>query len=115
MLNDEALLTRLAVREGRNVLPHGTSYAALALVPGQPLRPEVLRKIRDLVADGATLIAPRPPERSASLENYPDCDRQVARLSDELWGNADRGARGTRNVGKGRVIADQPLTAALDK
>ena len=86
VLNDETLLERLAVRDGRIVLSHGASYAALALVPGQALRPEVIRKLRELVAAGATLIGPRPPSHSASLENYPACDQETARLIDELWG-----------------------------
>ena len=37
------------------------------------MRPEVLRKIRDLVKAGATVLGP-PPSRSPSLENFPKCD-----------------------------------------
>lgn len=114
VLNDETLLERLTVHDGRIVLPHGTTYAALALVPGQPLRPDVLRKLHVLVSNGATVIGPRPPEKSASLEDYPACDQEVARLIDRLWGESGQLADGSTSVGRGRVIADQPLIAALD-
>lgn len=118
VLNDQTLLERLAVREGRLVLPPTaageTSYAALALVPGEPLRPEALRKIHELVSNGATLIGPRPPARSPSMENYPACDQEVAGWIDTLWGQGGESAGAGRKVGKGRVIEDQPLVAALD-
>lgn len=114
VLNDETLLERLAVREGRIVLPHGTSYAALALVPGQPLRPEALRRIRDLVIEGATLIAPRPPGRSASMEHYPACDQEVVGLIGELWGPSDPLGDAGRTLGKGTVLAGRPVASALD-
>jgi hypothetical protein len=115
VLNDETLLGRLAVRAGRIVLPHGTSYAALALAPGEALRPEALRKLCELVNDGAALIGSRPPERSASLENYPDCDQVAARLIAQLWGESGMPAQATRKVGKGRVIAGRPAASVLDE
>ncbi len=115
VLNDETLLKRLAVRGGRIVLPHGTSYAALAVAPGQPLRPETLRRIRDLVNEGVTLIGARPPARSASLENYPACDQEVTGLINELWGKSDQPAEADRKLGKGRIIAHRPLASALDE
>jgi hypothetical protein len=115
VLNDETLLGRLAVRAGRIVLPHGTSYAALALAPGEALRPEALGKLGELVNAGATLLGSPPPERSASLENYPDCDQAAARLIAQLWGESDKPAPATRKVGKGRVIAGRPAAAVLDE
>ncbi len=115
VLNDESLLGRLAVRDGRIVLPHGASYAAVALAPGQPLRPEAIRKLRDLVAEGATLVGVRPPSHSASLENYPACDQETARLIDELWGKSAEAAKGRRKLGRGQVILDQSPAQVLDK
>jgi len=111
VLNDETLLGRLSVREGRLVLPHGNSYAALALVPGLSLRPEVLRKLRDLVNEGATVIGQRPPPLSPSLENYPACDQEAARLIEELWGSSGQAAGANR---KGRVITQGPLSEVLN-
>ena len=64
VLNDETLLNRLVVREGRIVLPHGTSYAALALVPGQPLRPKRCEESAIWSMTGRRSSAPlHPPVR----------------------------------------------------
>lgn len=115
VLNDETLLGRLTVRDGRIVLPHGTYYAALAVVPGEALRPEAMKKLLELVNAGATLIGLRPPERSASLENYPGCDQEAARLIKQLWGESDKPAPATREIGKGRVIAGRPIPSVLDE
>ena len=111
VLNDEALLQRLAVRNGKLVLPDGNEYTALALAPGQALRPEALRKIRDLVHDGAALIGARPPAHSPSLEGFPACDQAVAQMIAELWGQPGQpsGAKPP-----GRVIAGQPIASALE-
>lgn len=114
VLNDETLLQHLSVRGGKLVLPHGASCAALALAPGQPLRPEALRRIRGLVREGATLIGAAPPARSPSLENFPACDGEVAQLVQELWGEASPAASpGLRTVGQGRVVASQPVASVL--
>ena len=67
---------------------------------GRPLRPEALRKLCELVSEGATLIGSRPPERSASLENYPDCDQAAAGLIDELWGESGLPAQGDSPAGQ---------------
>ncbi|MGA2660903.1 MAG: glycosyl hydrolase [Verrucomicrobiota bacterium] len=112
VLNEETLLRRLTVHDGRLVLPDGNDYAALALAPSQALRPEELRKIRDLVQAGATVLGLRPPAHSASLENFPACDRVAAKLIEELWGKPGQPAQEKR---KGRIIGDQPIASALDR
>jgi len=83
--NAEIILTRMSVKDGRIVLPDGMSYALLYIPASvKSVRPEVLRKIRDLVHDGATLVGNRPTA-SPSLQNYPACDAEVKQLADELW------------------------------
>ena len=85
-INAEVILRDLAVKDGRLVLPHGTSYRILVLPPLETMRPEVLQKIEQLVADGATIMGP-PPGRAPSLENYPAADQQVQTLAAKMWGN----------------------------
>jgi len=111
-LSRELLLTRLSVHDGRLVLPDGMSYALLALPPTDAMTPEVARKIRDLVADGACVVGPRPT-RSPSLSDYPDCDAQVRRIGDEVWGDCDGKAVSVHAFGKGRVVWGQPLGDVL--
>jgi len=67
------------------------------------MRPEVLRKISQLVGDGATVVGPKP-KQSPSLANYPDADIQVKDMAGKLWGEID-GVNVTENkIGKGRMM-----------
>ena len=88
-VNTEVLLTRMSVKDGRIVLPDGMSYRVLVLPEDvDRLTPPVLRKIRDLVADGATVVAPRP-KSSPSLTGYPAADDEVRAIANEVWGAID--------------------------
>ena len=77
------------------------SYSLLVLPEKTSMRPAVLKKIRDLVKDGGTVLGPMPT-KSPSLQNYPACDAEVAGLASELWG-------------KGQVLAHTDLKPALAK
>ncbi len=82
----EVLLTRLSVKEGRLVLPDGMSYRMLVLPPVETMTPPVLRKIKELVDAGATIIAgTKPPKISPSLADMGDGDATVKQLTGELW------------------------------
>jgi len=99
----ETLLARMSVKDGRLVLPDGMSYQVLVLPERETMTPSLLRKIRDLVAAGATAIGPRP-RKSPGLSGYPDCDAEVKMLADELWGDCD-GELVTEHIfEKGRIV-----------
>jgi len=80
----EVLLTRMRVKHGRLVLPDGMSYRVLALRNAETMTPQVLRKIKQLVDAGATIVG-APPAKSPSLTDYPRCDAEVKQLANELW------------------------------
>ncbi|WP_205411373.1 glycosyl hydrolase [Mucilaginibacter pineti] len=125
--NPEVLLTRMTVKNGRIVLPDGMSYKLLVLqnctspspkvaeevgsyqglqvspVPSDAMSLPVIKKIRELINMGATVVGP-PPVRSAELKNYPECDEQVKKIAAEIWGELDGKTRTERRLGKGRVI-----------
>lgn len=109
-INAEVILTRLEARDGVLVLPHGARYHVLVLPEQSTMRPELLRKIRELVRSGATVLGP-PPQRSPSMENYPQCDVEVQRLSAEIWG---QGEGGSRRFGRGAVVWGQRLDEVLE-
>jgi hypothetical protein len=69
------------------------SYRVLLLPEVPTMTPKLLRKIKELVDAGATVIGSRPV-KSPSLNDYPNCDEEIGRLTEDLWG-------------KGRVIADK--------
>ena len=111
-INADVIEHRLAVKDGRLVLPDGMSFRLLALPESATMRPELLKKIRELVKAGATVVG-APPSRSPSLENFPKCDAEVQALTRELWGDADLKQPGEHPFGKGRVIWGKSLTKIL--
>ena len=103
VIGERALLERMDVRDGRWVLPDGMSYRVLVL-PAAAHRPvEVLRKVRDLVRAGGTVVG-SPPQRATGRQNYPDCDAEIAEMVRDIWGDLDGVARTERACGKGRVF-----------
>lgn len=110
--NAEVLLTRLAVQDGRLVLPDGMSYAVLVLPDTDTMTPALLRKVRELVRAGATVVGPKPV-KSPSLTDYPACDEEVQRLADEVWGDCDGKTVTEHACGQGRVFWGRPLAEVL--
>jgi hypothetical protein len=111
-INGDVIETSLGVSNGVLTLPHGTSYQVLVLPDLETMRPEVLRKIRDLVIAGATVLG-TPPSRSPSMQNYPQCDDDVRQLAAELWGGANTSQPGERELGSGRIIWKKSLEDVL--
>ena len=101
--NSEIILTRLAVSNGRIVLPDGMTYRVLVLPARGDMPREVLMKIKELVASGMTVIGPRP-DKDPGLGDYPRRDAQVAAMAAELWGECDGVAVKEHAFGKGRVV-----------
>jgi hypothetical protein len=99
----EVILHRMTVKDGRLMLPDGISYAALVLPNRTTMSPELLRKLKELVNDGAVVIGPRPTA-SPGLTNYPACDAEVDRLAGELWGKTDGKSVTENHAGKGRIF-----------
>jgi hypothetical protein len=110
----ETLLERMSVRRGNLVLPEGMSYRLLVLPQRETMTPKLLRKVRDLVNAGATVIGPRP-RKSPSLSDYPTCDEEVRSIAEELWGQQTGPASKPshsqaleHSFGKGRLIECPP-------
>ncbi|MFN3420150.1 MAG: glycosyl hydrolase [Armatimonadota bacterium] len=108
------VLMRAKVRNGKVVLPSGMSYEVLVLPDADAMTPQVLRKIRELVSAGATIIGPKPT-RSPSLQGYPQCDAEVQKLANEIWGNLDGKTATERNYGKGKVYWGKTIEQVLDQ
>jgi hypothetical protein len=104
----ETLLQRITVHAGRLTTPEGMSYRLLVLPENDTMTPPLLRKIRDLVRAGATVLGPCP-RKSPSLTGYPGCDDEVAQLAAELWGpEGTHPPGGERKLGRGRLILSHP-------
>jgi hypothetical protein len=76
------------------------------------LTPPVLRRLRELVQAGVTVVGPRPGH-SPSLANFPECDAQVGKLADELWGACDGSRVLEHNAGRGRIVWGKSLAGVF--
>jgi hypothetical protein len=82
--NSEALLTRFAVKDGCLVTPEGMRYHVLVLPERRTLTIPVAKKIREFINAGAVVVGPKPL-RTPGLSGYPQCDRELKAIADELW------------------------------
>ena len=97
------LLTASA-KDNRVLFPGGASYALLVMPDVETMTPQLLKKIGELVYDGAVVVG-SPPVRSPGLSGYPDCDEQVKTLSRTIWGSLEIPPNYTERIyGKGKII-----------
>ncbi|MBC8406321.1 MAG: hypothetical protein H8E15_13940 [Planctomycetes bacterium] len=109
--SSQVVLERMRVEYGRIVLPDGMSYSALVLPEQDHIPAAVLERIRDLVADGATVIAHQRPTRAPGLQDLEIESKTVDRLADELWGRE----KSSGPLAKGRFIVTTDRSEALRK
>lgn len=106
-INSEVILQSLCVRDGEWVLPHGVRYKLLVLPPQNSIRPEVYKRLLDLVIEGGVLYG-SPMHTSPSLENYPNADKIVIDISKQIWNDLEP-TKGRKIVGKGKVYTELSL------
>jgi hypothetical protein len=105
----ETLITRASVKDGSIVFPGGMSYRLMVLPRVRTMTPRLLSKIIALVEGGATILG-APPQKSPSLADYPNCDRQVSELAARIWSQE---TQPEHRVGLGRVILDAGATRTV--
>lgn len=72
----EVILTRMSMEDGRLVLPDGMSYRMLVLPDRRAISLPVLRRVHELVRDGATILGTKP-KQATGLTGYPESDAEV--------------------------------------
>jgi len=86
----------------------------------------VLKKLKELVAAGATVLGPQPV-KAETLQDYPAGDTEIAKLADEIWSSTGRRepalisngnlsgltSAATNDCGTGRVIAGKTAREVL--
>lgn len=112
-INAEVIEKRLSVENGRLVLPDGVSYSVMVLPPQSTMRPKVLKRIGDLVRQGAVVLG-NPPVSSPSLQGYPASDSEVNSLVHTIWQNCDGNKVKSVAYGKGRVYRGTDLQTVLN-
>lgn len=79
-INADVLKNHAKVRDNKLVLDSGMEYSILVLPQQNTMRPEILECIYGFEQQGMQVLGPLP-ERSPSLENYPDADARVQELA----------------------------------
>jgi len=106
----DALLKMAEVVNGKIEFPGGASYHLLVLPDMATMTPELLRKIGQLVSEGATIVG-SPPVRSPSLSGFPACDQEIEELVRQIWGGSEvPQAPEKRDYGKGAIWWGGPLS-----
>lgn len=84
------VLAHLSVKEGKLVLPHGMNYRLLVLPSMKQCSPELLKQVRRLIGEGATVVlSPDRPSGYMGLNQAKDYE--VKSLVTEIWGMAGNG------------------------
>lgn len=114
VVNSEVILERTTVKDGKILLPGGMSYHVLVLPKHIAINLEVLRKIEQLVKEGATVIGPRP-QTALGLRNLKTAQAEVADIADRLWGRVDEPGVTEHAYGKGNVFWGQDIRSVLQR
>ena len=105
-VNADALINLLAVNKDRIVTPSGMNYRVLALDPNSRyMSLPVLRKIREMVNEGAIVAGPKP----LNTPSLSDDQNEFRSITDQLWVSEN----GINTVGKGKVYAGQSLEEVI--
>lgn len=102
-INYEVLMNDATVKNGKIILSSGASYSLLVLPPQKTIRPELLKKISQLVKKGAIVLGPMP-EKSPSMKNYPKCDEIIKDVSAKLWRMKNGKIQKETSYGQGKVF-----------
>lgn len=83
VINTEVLLDKLSVKDGKLVLSNGAEFSLLALEDEGNINSKVLKKLEELVKQGAVIIGSKPEKVDGVVaENY------RKKLVDNLWSSA---------------------------
>ncbi|MHB1461474.1 MAG: glycosyl hydrolase [Armatimonadota bacterium] len=107
----DRLATRMKVKDGCVVTLEGASYRLIVLPNRTDISLKVLRRVRELVSQGAVVLGSKPV-RARGLAGFPSSDIEVQRLAKQLWGDSTT-PKGTHKLAKGRVLWGMSVTEAL--
>jgi hypothetical protein len=114
VVNSDIILHRMTVKDGKICLPHGQYYEVLVLPAGNKFNPQVLKKIMQLVSEGATVIGPRPSE-SYGLTDTATMNKSVRESAALLWGKCDSIHVQENQLGNGKVIWGKTIRDVLNE
>jgi hypothetical protein len=100
---------RIVFNDGKVGIPGGPQYHLISLTHNGTVTLERLRKLRDLVKAGASLLG-EPPVATPGLHDAARADAELRALSNEIWGTENESER---PLGNGRVFRGVTAEEAL--
>jgi hypothetical protein len=100
-VTDENILLSLKVEDGMIVVPSGIKYRVLVLPNHRTLSFAVLKKIDELLQQGAQVIGYKPLYM-VTLIGGEDAQREFHQIADKIWGDGKE-SKGEREYAKGSV------------
>ncbi|MEP7106954.1 MAG: glycosyl hydrolase [Ferruginibacter sp.] len=114
VVNSDAILNKMQVKNGRIYLPHGQYYEVLVLPDEIRMSPDVLKKLERMTAAGAIIIGPKPSS-SYGLYNKEPSDKSVHLIAERLWGKCDSVHVQEQVYGKGKIVWGKTIREVLSQ
>jgi hypothetical protein len=109
--NEDALLHRILMSDGRLETPEGIRYRALVLPVTQIINLPVLKRIEEYVREGGTVIGLRPRHTTGLADSKNDSER--TKIADAMWFGCDGQSETSQTYGAGIVYCTSNARAAL--
>jgi hypothetical protein len=113
-INADVILNNATVKNGKIMLSSGASYQVLVMPAKTTIRPELLKKIEELVSEGAVILGDRPT-LSPSLKSYPQCDVEVSEIASLMWDGLDGKNKSQKAYGNGFVFSGVSIDEMFSK
>ncbi len=108
-LNAEILHEKLSMKDGKIHVSDAGDYRVILLRDSKNMLLSTLQKLKALVLQGAVIIGDKPLGSPSLMDDEKDL-YALMEISDELWGNSERGVK---SVGKGKVYWGQTIDQVL--
>lgn len=112
VVNSDVIINKMSVRNGRIYLPHGQFYEVLVLPDDQHINLLVLKKLKQLIAAGATVIGPRPAY-SYGLNKVQENESEIRQITTQLWGDCDSVHVTEHRYGAGKIVWGKSIREVL--
>jgi hypothetical protein len=112
-VNSDIIINKLAVTGNALTLPHSQQYRILVLPEMEGANLQVMKKIEQLIKDGAIIIGPKPTT-SLGLSNWKKNEQEIKKIADKVWGKCDGKTIFENTYGKGKVIWGRKLETILN-
>jgi hypothetical protein len=110
----DRLLNSLTVRDGKITTKSGSTYRTLVIPASQHMPVATLKRIQELVGQGATVIFEQMPEDVPGLYNLAESRAQQKKLLKSMQWVGTTGNVKSAKVGKGKILQSNQVQIALE-